>query len=73
MSTTDDPDAPIAQEPSGDSINQQRLGVEDTINPQQRERIAAALGAGGDIADRALELGFDAQTARVLPLVPLIQ
>ena len=42
---------------------------------QQRERtgIAKALNTSEAVADEAMKLGFDTDTARVLPLVPLIQ
>lgn len=39
----------------------------------EREGIAANLQTDEDVAAEALALGFDAQTARVLPLMPLIQ
>lgn len=39
----------------------------------EREGIAASLHTDDDVAAEALALGFDAQTARVLPLMPLIQ
>jgi hypothetical protein len=42
---------------------------------QQRERsaIASALRTTEQAGEEAMKLGFDAETARVLPLVPLIQ
>ena len=43
------------------------------LRQQERSDIADTLNTSEDIADEAMELGFDAETARVLPLVPLIQ
>lgn len=42
---------------------------------QQRERtgVARALNTSDAVADEAMKLGFDTDTALVLPLVPLIQ
>jgi hypothetical protein len=45
----------------------------EAIRRKEREGIAEALHTSDDIAEEALELGFDQDTARVLPLVPLIQ
>jgi hypothetical protein len=45
----------------------------EAIRRQEREGIADALHTTDDVAEEALELGFDQDTARVLPLVPLIQ
>lgn len=45
----------------------------EAIRQQEREAIAASLNTREDVAAEAMELGFDAETARVLPLVPLIQ
>ena len=41
-------------------------------NKEQRD-VATVLETSGEVAQEAMELGFDAETARVLPLVPLIQ
>ncbi len=43
------------------------------IRQQEREGIAQALGTNEEIAAAALELGFDADTAMVLPFVPILQ
>ena len=43
------------------------------LRQSERAGIREALDSNDEIADEALELGFDAQTARVLPLVPLIE
>lgn len=43
------------------------------IQQQERESIAKTLATSQEIADEAMDLGFDAETARVLPLIPLIQ
>lgn len=43
------------------------------IRQQEKQDIARALNTNEEIADEALALGFDADTARVLPLVPIIQ
>ncbi|MFB6351063.1 MAG: hypothetical protein ABEN55_15675 [Bradymonadaceae bacterium] len=45
----------------------------EAIRKQEKEGIAEALRTSDDVAEEALELGFDQDTARVLPLVPLIQ
>jgi hypothetical protein len=45
----------------------------EAIRHQEREGIADALRTTEDVAEEALELGFDQDTARVLPLVPLIE
>ena len=45
----------------------------EAIRKKEKEGIAEALQTGDDVAEEALELGFDQDTARVLPLVPLIQ
>ncbi len=43
------------------------------LRAQEREGIARALNTTEAVAEEALELGFDADTARLLPLIPLIQ
>ncbi len=43
------------------------------IRQQEREIIAIALGSNEEIAAAALELGFDGETAPVLPFVPILQ
>lgn len=45
----------------------------EAIRLVERDGIARMLHTSEDIAAEALELGFDAETARVLPLIPLIQ
>ena len=43
------------------------------LQQEERQNIAANLNTSDEIAAEALALGFDAGTARVLPLMPLIQ
>jgi len=43
------------------------------IRQQEKEGIEEVLDTSEEVADEALELGFDQDTARVLPLVPLIE
>ncbi len=43
------------------------------IRQQEREGIQEVLQSSDEVATEALALGFDSETARVLPLVPLIQ
>jgi hypothetical protein len=43
------------------------------IRLKEKAGIAEALHTGEDIAQEAMNLGFDSETARVLPLVPIIQ
>src|SRR5690554_499680 len=45
----------------------------EAIRQQEREAIAASLNTRDDVAAEAMALGFDAETARILPLVPMIQ
>lgn len=45
----------------------------EALRQQERTEIKSSLHTSEDIAQEALELGFDADTARVLPLLPLIQ
>ena len=45
----------------------------EAIRKKEKEGIADVLQTSDDVAEEALELGFDQDTARVLPLVPLIQ
>lgn len=45
----------------------------EALREQERSSIADQLNTTEQVADEAMELGFDADTARVLPLVPLIQ
>lgn len=45
----------------------------DAIRQVERDGIAQSLSTSEEIAAEALELGFDADTARVLPLMPLIE
>lgn len=45
----------------------------EALRREEREGIAKALLSSEDVANEALELGFDRETARVLHLVPLIQ
>lgn len=43
------------------------------IELEERRKIREELHTSDDVAAEALELGFDATTARVLPLVPIIE
>ncbi len=43
------------------------------LRDEERTSIADQLNTTEEIADEAMALGFDSETARVLPLVPLIQ
>lgn len=43
------------------------------IRQQEREDIALKLGTSEEVAAAALELGFDGETAPVLPFVPILQ
>lgn len=45
----------------------------EALRRTEREGIASSLNTSDEIANEALELGFSADTARILPLVPLIQ
>lgn len=45
----------------------------EALRDEERSHIAETLNTTEEVADEAMELGFDAETARVLPLVPLIQ
>lgn len=45
----------------------------EALREEERASIASTLDTTEDVAEEAMELGFDAETARVLPLVPLIQ
>ena len=45
----------------------------DAIRQKERKKVKAQLKTNEEVADESLELGFDSTTARVLPLVPLIQ
>ena len=45
----------------------------EAVRQKEREGIAAALNTSEACAEEAMNLGFDADTARLLPLVPLIQ
>ena len=45
----------------------------EAIRHEEREAIASTLDTNEEIAKEALELGFAQETARLLPLVPMIQ
>ena len=45
----------------------------EAIRSVERQHIARELATTDDIAAEAMELGFDAETSRVLPLIPLIE
>lgn len=44
-----------------------------SIRQQEQTNVQVVLNTNEDVAAEALSLGFDGETARVLPLVPLIQ
>src|SRR5690554_6785403 len=44
-----------------------------SIRQQEQDNVQVVLNTTEDVAAEALSLGFDGETARVLPLVPLIQ
>lgn len=58
------------QEWRKDVRRQKRL---EAIRQREQEGIVEALETSEEVAKEALELGFDQDTARVLPLVPLIE
>jgi hypothetical protein len=43
------------------------------LRDEEREGIAAVLGTDDEVAEAAMLLGFDAETSRILFLIPLIQ
>ena len=43
------------------------------LRQEERAGIAAVLGTDDEVAETALQLGFDAETSRILFLIPLIQ
>lgn len=45
----------------------------EAVRQKERAEIARELNTNDDVAQEAMSLGFDAETARVLPLIPLIQ
>lgn len=45
----------------------------EALKQQEREKVKEQLNTSEDVAEEALELGFDSTTARVLPIVPLIE
>lgn len=45
----------------------------EAIRQQERDGVKQVLQSSDEVAAEALSLGFDSETARVLPLVPLIQ
>lgn len=57
-----------------DKVHDQRRERQlQALREEERSKIAVALNTSEDVAAEALELGFDAVTASVLPLIPLIQ
>lgn len=57
-----------------DKINDQRRERQlQALCDEERSKIALTLHTSEDVAAEALALGFDAATASVLPLIPLIQ
>lgn len=45
----------------------------EALRQEEREGIASVLHSNQDVANEALELGFDRETARIMHLVPVIQ
>ncbi|MGM0555879.1 MAG: hypothetical protein ACQEVA_05845 [Myxococcota bacterium] len=45
----------------------------EALKLKEREKVSEQLNTSDEIAEEALELGFDSTTARVLPLVPVIE
>jgi tellurite resistance protein len=45
----------------------------EAIQQEELEGVAEELNTSEDVAEEALNLGFDQETARVLPLVPLVE
>ena len=45
----------------------------ESLRRTERAGIAASLSTSEEVANEAMELGFSAETARVMPLLPLIQ
>lgn len=63
----------IHQQETDTLSSQRRERQLDALRSDEREGIAMVLDTNEEVAAEALELGFDQETARVLPLVPLIQ
>ena len=53
-----------------DAMRERQL---EAIKDQERDKIKGELETTDELAQEALELGFDSTTARVLPLIPLIE
>lgn len=45
----------------------------EAVRQKEREGIASALNTNEELAEEAMNLGFDTETARLLPLIPMIQ
>jgi tellurite resistance protein len=45
----------------------------EALKLKEREKVREQLKTSEEVAEEALELGFDSTTARVLPLVPMIE
>ncbi len=45
----------------------------EALRKEERAGIAVKLSSSEEVAQEALDLGFDAATARVLPMIPLIE
>lgn len=45
----------------------------EALRQEEREGIASVLDSSEDVAEAALDLGFDQETSRILHLVPVIQ
>lgn len=71
--TSDEEDKFFEREQSEWRKDVRRENRLEAIRRGERDGIADALQTTEDVAEEALELGFDQHTARVLPLVPLIQ
>lgn len=68
-----DEDKYIARKEVDKLHDQRRERQLEALRDEERSKIAVALHTSEDVAAEALALGFDAATASVLPLIPLIQ
>ena len=70
---TNDEEKYIARKAVDKVHDQRRERQLQALRDEERSKIAVALHTSEDVAAEALELGFDATTSSVLPLIPLIQ
>jgi hypothetical protein len=71
--TSDEEDKYFEQRASEWREDKRREKRLDAIQAEERENVADVLDTTEEVAQEAIELGFDGETARVLPLVPMIQ